>query len=165
MLLDKLIKIKSNQYIDLFILFHILSGVITCVILKSYNFSLETIIITGNLVHFWYEYNDYTKHYVLYDNNLDLMEKMRKKLLSKKYLSSINIPPNPLPNSIMDQIGHNIGLLIGYLYFNKLKDYKKYFIFLLTFFIVGKIYLIVEFSSLKIKNFEDLKIFLKQNIN
>lgn len=41
------------------------------------------------------------------------MEKMRKKLLSKKkYLSLIYTPPNPLRNCIFEQIAHNIGLLI-----------------------------------------------------
>ena len=165
LLFDKLIKIKSKQYFDFFVLFHILSGVVTYVLLKSNNFSLESIIILGNLAHFVYEYNDYNKHYVLYDDNLDIMEKMRKALLSKNLLSSINTPPNPLTNSICDQIGHNIGLLIGYIYFDKLKEHKNIFVFCLTFFLIGKIYLMVEFSSLKIKNFKDLKEFVKQNIN
>ena len=87
---EELIKIQSKKYFDFFILVHILSGIITYVILKRYN----------------------------------------------------------------------IGLLIGYLYYDKLIEYKKYLYFLLIFFIVGKIYLIIEFSNLKIKNFEDLKRFV-----
>lgn len=111
----------TNTLIDPWSLVHLYSGFYLMIWFeKILNISITSSILLANFIHFLYEVKDW---YITY--NTDLPDK------DPKYYNSFL-------NSIGDQIFCNIGIILYFLYKNKIKNDKTITILLYSF-----IYLII----------------------
>ena len=121
-----------NFNFDIWVLIHMLLGVIIYIMLKYFKLSFWTIFIIGNIIHFLYEIKDYILHYHVFKNNISYMNFMFYKIKNKydfPFMKLIlgELPPNTLSNSVFDQIGFSIGIIIANLFIKNIPRYVSLF--------------------------------------
>lgn len=139
--------IQGVKPFDVWTLIHMILGIIAFIILKYFKLSFWSIFIIGNIIHFIYEIKDYIIHYHVFKNNIPYMKAIRNKIKNKYNLPFIQviigeIPPNNFINSVFDQIGFAIGIIIANLF---IKNTPKY----ISLFFIG---LFLSIYSMKFIN-------------
>ena len=152
----------GNEYVDIWSLIHLLSGVIVSVIMKRYGYNFMSIFLVGNISHLYYEYVDYKKYNVLVEDNKRLLKKLVDIMKKRdENIMSWMMPTKGIYNSIWDQIFHIIGLFVGYGMYKRLKGLVGIFWLLLILFWLKKLVLEVMFDSLNLKDKNDVKRYVR----
>jgi len=152
----------GNEYVDIWSLIHLLSGVIVSVIMKRYGYNFMSIFLVGNILHLYYEYFDYKKFNVLVDDDERLLKKFQKRLEERgERLMFWMIPKKGIYNSLWDQIFHIIGLFMGYLMYERMRGMVGIFWVLFILFWLLKYLLEDKFDSLNLNDKNDVKRYVR----